>query len=90
MRIAAPASTVRPIAFLPRARVVGHGWEEGATVPAAANLAVTPVHAASGFIAQTIAQELMDGEPRPGPACLAAYMPEPPASFEGLNFRALA
>ena len=89
MRIAASVSPVRAIALLPRARA-GYGREEGATVPAAAQFAVTPVRAAAGFLAQTIAQELMDEDPAPGPACLAAYLPEPPAAFEGLNFHTVA
>ena len=88
MRIAAATSPVRAIAFLPRARV-GHGREEGATVPALAQLAVTPVQATAAYLAQTIAQELM-GEPLPAYHLAAAYLSKPSAAFEGLNFRDLA
>ena len=89
MRIVAPASPVRAIALLPRARA-GHAGEEGATVPAVAQFAVTPVHATSGFLAQTIAQELMVESLAPEAARVAAYLPQPPAAFEGLNFLAIA
>jgi len=88
MRIASSISPVRAIALLPRARV-GEGREEGATVPALAQLAVTPVQATAAYLAQTIAQELM-AEPLPAYHLAAAYLPKPSAAFEGLNFRDLA
>lgn len=88
MRIAAPVSPVRAIALLPRAQV-GHGREEGATVPALAQLAVTPVQATAAYLAQTISQELM-AEPLPAHHLATAYLPRPSAAFEGLNFRDLA
>ena len=88
MRIAAPISSIRAIAYVPRARA-GHGHEEGATVPAAAQLAVTPVRATSAFLAQTIAQELM-ASPTPEYGFVAAYIPKASAAFEGLNFRTVA
>jgi hypothetical protein len=89
MRIAAPISSIRAVALLPRAHV-GHGREEGATVPAITQLAVTPVQATAAYLAQTIAQELM-GEPLPPAYNLAdAYLPRPSAAFEGLNFRTVA
>jgi len=88
MRIAAAISPCRAIALLPRARV-GQGREDGATVPALAQLAVTPVQATTAYLAQTIAQELMS-EPLPAYHRAAAYLPKPSAAFEGLNFRDLA
>ena len=49
MRIATSISPVRAVALLPRARV-GEGREEGATVPALAQLAVTPVQATAAYL----------------------------------------
>ena len=89
MRIVAPLAPLPALSFLPRARV-GQGHEEGATVPVAAHLAVTPVQSSAAYLAQTIAQELIGGPLTPAYHWVAAYVPKPNAAFEGLNFREIA
>jgi hypothetical protein len=78
-------SLIRGFPYAQRVRN-GHTEEEGATVPAAAQHAVTPVQATAGFLAQTIGQELVAPSTLPATVLIAAYRPAPSSAFEGLNF----
>jgi hypothetical protein len=80
---------VRSFPYAQRLRISTRD-ETGATVPAAAQHAVTPINAIAGFLAQTIAQELVAPSTTPANVLISAYRQAPSSAFEGLNYRAVA